>query len=132
MAAMRAMRSTVYADDHFEPEALDPQAQRRIRGHLEQIDYMAFAANREVFAQMLGHVTVDRLQRLAAATAKARARWVARALEITAGGLPSTEQAHELGALRGAFDELAEAYEGLRRMVERGYVSYAPAEAPAA
>ena len=34
--------------DHFEPQDdSDPAAQRRLRGHLEQIDYTAFASNRE-------------------------------------------------------------------------------------
>ena len=35
--------------EHFEPDTgNDPQAQRRLRGHLEQIDYTAYASNREV------------------------------------------------------------------------------------
>ena len=33
--------------EHFEPEAeLDPQAQRRLRGQMEQIDYTVYASNR--------------------------------------------------------------------------------------
>ncbi|HLI67907.1 MAG TPA: hypothetical protein VKU90_16200 [Caulobacteraceae bacterium] len=131
MAAIRAMRGTAYADDHFEPEAaLDPHAQRRIRGHLEQVDYMAFASNGEVFAQALGPTKIESFQRLALATAKARARWVTQALELTSAGTPTPEQARELRVLREAYEELAEAYEALRRLVERGYVAFLPPEPP--
>ena len=56
--------------DHFEPEAnLDPQEQRALRAHLEQIDYAAFAANREVLAKVVGHADLNRFQRLAIAAA---------------------------------------------------------------
>jgi len=128
MAVMRAMRGTAYADDHFEPESmLDPHAQRRIRGHLEQVDYTAFAANQEVFGQGLGQATHQNFQRLALAAAKARGRWMLRALELTVTA-PSTEQANELTALRQAYEELSEAYEGLRRLVERGYITFQPAD----
>ena len=47
--------------DHFEPEAnLDPQEQRALRAHLEQIDYAAFAANREVLAKVVGPADLNR------------------------------------------------------------------------
>jgi len=66
--------------DHFEPEAfLDPVEQRKLRGHLEQIDYVAFAANRELLGQALGPVGTAVFQRLAVAAAQARAQWVSAA-----------------------------------------------------
>jgi hypothetical protein len=40
--------------DHFEPQDIDPHAQRRLRGHLEQIDYTAYASNQAVIGQALG------------------------------------------------------------------------------
>jgi hypothetical protein len=130
MAVIRAMRGTGYADDHFEPEGMmDPHFQRRIRGHLEQVDYTAFAANLEVFGQGLGQATHENFQRLALAAARARARWVTTALELTVTA-PSTEQANELTALRHAYEELSEAYEGLRRLVERGYITFQPGDVP--
>jgi hypothetical protein len=131
MAVIRAMRGTAFSDDHFEPEdMLDPHAQRRIRGHMEQVDYTAFAANREVFGQGLGQATHENFQRLALAAAKARAHWVTSALEMTAGGNPPAEEARQLMVLRQAYEELSEAYEGLRRLVERGYIAFQPAENP--
>jgi hypothetical protein len=115
--------------DHFEPEgATDPQAQRRLRGQLEQIDYTAFASNQAVLGQMLGAVDASRFQRMAVAAAQARGRWAARAVALAdAGHELSAAETAELAALRTAYEELREAYEALRRMVERGYLVYGPA-----
>ena len=110
--------------DHFEPQDTDPQEQRRLRGLLEQIDYSAFVANREVVGQMLQGVDPDVFQRLAVLTATARAKWVAEGLRQSESGAPSTvDQIARLTAARTAYEELAEVYEGLRRMVERGYLT---------
>lgn len=112
--------------DHFEPEtALDPQAQRRLRGHIEQIDYTAYASNREVIAQVLGQADTGRFQKLAVAVALARATWAVEALALTETPHPLTpEQTARLAGMRASYEELAEAYEGLRRMVERGYLNF--------
>jgi hypothetical protein len=112
--------------DHFEPDdALDPKAQRQLRGHLEQIDYTAFAANREVLNAVLGRADAGKFQRLALATAQARAKWAATALAATDEGRPpSAAQVDEIARLRMAYEELAEVYDALRRMVERGYLAY--------
>lgn len=120
--------SRARSSDHFEPEAaLDPQEQRRLPGYLEQIDYAAFAANQAVVAKALGHVDLGKFQRLAAAAAHARAEWVAAAVAMTADAhAPSAGQINDLTALRRAFDELADVYEAMRRMVERGYLAYTP------
>jgi hypothetical protein len=110
--------------DHFEPNDADPQEQRRLRGLLEQIDYAAFIANREVIAQSLGKADLAMFQKLAVTTAQARARWTAEALRLAHSGSPATpDQTARLAACRSAYEELAEAYEGLRRMVERGYLT---------
>lgn len=118
------MTSTVRkVSEHFEPEApLNPQEQRALRGHLEQIDYAAFAANREVLARTVGHADLDRLQRLAVAAAHARGRWVAHAIAISQKPEQSPEDITRLAALRRAFEELTESYDALRRLVERGYI----------
>jgi hypothetical protein len=112
--------------DHFEPEAqLDPQEQRRMRGHLDQIDYTAFAANREILAKALGVADLGKFQRMAVAAAHARAQWVAAGIAMSESGHPpSPAQIAELHHLRQAFEELTEVYEAMRRMIERGYVHY--------
>ena len=110
--------------DHFEPQDIDPQEQRRLRGLLEQIDYSVFVANREVVSQMLQGVDPGVFQRLAVLTATARAKWVSEGLRQSESGAPSTaDQIARLTAARTAYEELAEVYEGLRRMVERGYLT---------
>ncbi len=113
-------------NDHFEPEdQSDPQAQRRMRGVLEHIDYTTFAANKAVIGQALGAGDAKKFQRLAVAAASARATWVAQALAVSAGGGKMTPQdLSQLTHLRQTFEELAEAYEAMRRMVERGYIGF--------
>ena len=115
--------------DHFEPQDDDPQDQRRLRGLLEQIDYSAFVANREVIDQMIPKVDASMFQKLAVLTATARAKWAVESLRQSESGSPSTpDQIARLAAARNAYEELGEAYEALRRMVERGYVTvtYSP------
>ena len=66
--------------DHFEPQDIDPQEQRKLRGLLEQIDYSAFVANREVLGQMVPGLDPSAFQRLAVMTATARGKWVSEGL----------------------------------------------------
>lgn len=123
---MTAIR-TKHAPDHFEPQSDDPQAQRRVRGMLEQIDYTAYASNKTVLGQVIGEVDSARVQKLAVAAAAARARWVSEALAIAdQGSAGASGQVARLAEMRAAFLELTEAYEALRRMIERGYVAYKP------
>ncbi len=123
---MAQYSTTMKRSDHFQPDSSeDPAAQRRMRGQLEKIDYTAYACNREVIGQLVGPVDAQAFQRMAVACAQARANWVAEALAMTSAGLtvPPERTAH-LAELRRSFEELSEAYEGMRRMVERGYLTF--------
>jgi hypothetical protein len=115
--------------DHFEPDdEVDPKVQRQLRGHLEQIDLTAYAANKKVLNAALGSADAEHFRRLASAAALARTRWVVAALSMTEGReAPTREQVAGLAHLRATYEELTGAYDGLRRMVERGYLSYGPA-----
>jgi hypothetical protein len=128
---MSSTRSNVrrIVGDHFEPDdAMDPKAQRALRGLLEQIDYAAYAANRKVMGAALAGVDAKKFDRVALAAAQARTLWVAKGIAATESGRPlSPEQLAEMEHLRGAYEELAEVYEAMRRMVERGYLEYKPA-----
>jgi hypothetical protein len=121
------------SSEHFEPDAdLDPQAQRALRGKLEQIDYTAFLANKEVLGLMVKRTDAGTFQRLGVACAQARGQWIAATLAATElGHALSPMQVDKLSQLRRAYEELAEAYDALRRLVERGYVGYAAADRPA-
>jgi hypothetical protein len=112
--------------DHFEPDdAMDPKAQRALRGQLEQIDYTAYDANRKVMGAALAGVDAKKFERVALVTAQARALWVAKGIASTESGRPLTpEQKAELEHLRSSYEELAEVYEAMRRMIERGYLEY--------
>jgi hypothetical protein len=127
MSSGRVAGSRRIVADHFEPdEADDPKAQRQLRGHLEQIDYTAYAANRKVLAATVGRTDARRFQRLGMAAAEARARWIATALAATERGqTPPPDQIEKLTQLRATYEELTEVYEAMRRMVERGYLVYA-------
>lgn len=115
--------------DHFEPDdASDPHVQRALRAALEQIDYTAYAANREVMRKGFPGATAQDFNSLGMAAAKARSLWVAAAVALSRDGkLPDAGQIAELARLRIAYDELSEAYEAMRRMVARGYITYAGA-----
>lgn len=125
---MSTIRSGYVAGDHehFHPDDTDPADQRRLRGLLEQIDYTTFACNREVIGKVVGRVGPKAFQTLALATAQARAGWVAAALTAAHTAPIAPETVQELTRLRQTFEELRDAYEAARRMVERGYLSYDP------
>ena len=126
MSTTRTSNFRRSGSEHFEPEDnMDPQAQRQLRGKLEQIDYTAYVSNREVIGQILGPADAAKFQRLGVAAAQARARWVSAALAATETlQPPSAEQIDRLARLRMAYEELTEVYDAMRRMVERGYLSY--------
>jgi len=114
------------ASDHFQPEAqLDPNEQRRMKACLEQIDRATFEANRQILAREVGRVDLEHFKRLAANASAARAEWVAVALELSSRlHIPTPEETARLAHLRAAYQELSEAYDAIRRMVERGYLCY--------
>lgn len=123
MATMTS--STRRTGDHFEPTDADPLVQRRLRGYLEQIDYTAYASNRAVLGATVPNADAGRFQRLAVATATARAKWVAEAASMAEASASLSEaQVARLAQLRSAYEELVAVYEATRRLVERGYVPF--------
>jgi len=126
MSSIRTSSVRRVSLDHFEPDLSDdPNAQRRLRATLEQIDYAAFASNREIIAQMVGPVDTHRLQRLAVSVASARGAWLRETLAMSdIGHQLAPHQIEKVEQLRQAFEELADAYEGVRRAIERGYITY--------
>ncbi|WP_138511738.1 hypothetical protein [Maricaulis alexandrii] len=114
--------------DHFEPDLVeDPAEQRKRRGHLEQIDYTVFAANQAVMSKTIHSVGIEDFQNLALSASKARSAWVDAAMSAARSRSPLTEEeVKRLTLLRAAYEELSEAYEATRRMVERGYLQFKP------
>ena len=117
----RALRTW---SEHFEPsETNDPKTQRQLHARLEQIDYTAYAANRKEITQSLGTVETAKFEKLAAAAARARCQWIAAALDVSETNQPAVEQIRKLAELRTTYDELTQAYDALRRLVERSYLA---------
>jgi len=114
------------SSEHFEPDLVDdPAEQRKLRGHLEQIDYTVSLANKAVIGKFIHHVTTDDFQNLALTAAKARSDWVDAAVTMAKEHKAlSVEQVRKLNHLRSAYDEISEVYEATRRMVERGYLDF--------
>jgi hypothetical protein len=112
--------------DRFEPDLVqDPQEQRKLRGQLEQIDYTIFAANQAVMKKTIHHVSIEDFQNLALSASRARSAWVDAAMSVTRMRGPlDIEEVERLAGLRMAYEELSEAYEAMRRMVERGYLQF--------
>ncbi len=111
--------------DHFEPcEINDPKSQRQMHAKLELIDYTAYMANRKEVAKIIGEVDAGIFEKLAAVTARARCHWLKEALLVSLDGKqPADEQIKILSELRVTYDEMTAAYDGLRRLVERGYIA---------
>ena len=112
------------AHDHFQPElVLSMQEQKKLRSHLEQIDVAAFEANKQVLSKSVGRVDLNSFRKLATSAAIARAHWIAAAATLVdPSRTPTESEVTHLAKLRAGYIELSEAYEAMRRMVERGYV----------
>lgn len=112
--------------EHFAPSLVSaPQEQKRLHAQLEQIDLATFEANRVVLAKSVGRVDLGKFKRLATLAANARASWVREAIAISERGTsPTDAQVAHLAVLRKTYEELSEAYEATRRMVERGYLCF--------
>lgn len=110
--------------DRFEPDLVqDPAEQRKLRGQLEQIDYTVFAANQAVIKKTIHSVTIEDFQNLALSASKARSAWVDAAMSAARSRAPLEKtEVERLGLLRTAYEELSEAYDATRRLVERGYL----------
>ena len=125
MSLTTSYRTLRSGSEHFEPSEInDQKAQRQLHAKLEQIDYTAYAANRKEITDNLGEVDTGKFERLAAAAARARCQWIAEALVVSSEtNQPSVEQIRKLSELRAMYDELAQAYDALRRLVERSYLA---------
>ena len=127
MSTYSALKNGRVSSEHFVPSNEgDHKDQSKLRGALERIDYTAFAANCEVLSTEIGPTSVQKFERIALFAARARAAWVKAVLASTEGGKKLTQdQIAELAQSRMAYEELTAAYDAMRRMVERGYLTYA-------
>ncbi|WP_341899253.1 hypothetical protein [Ferrovibrio terrae] len=108
--------------DHLvSKEMLDRESTRKLQKFLEEVEMGIFSANREVMKKAVPELTRDSFMAFAVRVAEARARYLKIALELAAIANPSAADIGRLKAAREANDELVQAFEATKRVIERGY-----------
>jgi hypothetical protein len=109
-------------DSYTAPELLEPAARKAIKAQLDEFAFAAFTADQEIVRREMPVLRRGDVQQLVVAGAEARIRWIQRALAVSrAKGAPDAAEIEELARLRQTYEEFAAAFEGIRRLVERGY-----------
>lgn len=112
--------------DHLvSKEMLDRESARKLQKFLEEVEMAIFSANREVMKKAVPELTRDSFMAFAVRVAEARARYLKTALELAAITNPSAADISRLKAAREANDELVQAFEATKRVIERGYTTLA-------
>lgn len=112
--------------DHLvSKDMLDRDSARKLHKFLEEIEMGIFSANREVIRKAVPELTRESFMAFAVRVAEARARYIKAALELSAKANPAPEEIAGLKAAREANDELVQAFEATKRVIERGYTSLA-------
>ena len=112
--------------DHLvSKDMLDRESARKLQKFLEEIEMGIFSANREVIRKAVPELTRESFMAFAVRVAEARARYLKAALELSAKPNPAAEDIAHLKAAREASDELVQAFEATKRVIERGYTSLA-------
>jgi hypothetical protein len=102
-----------------------PARQQRF---LANVETMTRAANREIIHRHLPAVTADTATRMAVLVAELRARYLEAAMRLVdreGGVAPDSGEMAQLARAREMYDEAVQAFEALRRAIERGYVDIA-------
>ncbi|WP_341913081.1 hypothetical protein [Ferrovibrio terrae] len=108
--------------DHLvSKEMLDRESARKLQKFLEEVEMAIFSANREVMKKAVPELTRDSFMAFAVRVAEARARYLKIALELATITNPSADDIGRLKAAREANDELVQAFEATKRVIERGY-----------
>lgn len=129
MSRMTGVFTLGEGETYEAPEMLDHQAQMRLKGNLQQIDYSIFAANREVFHRAVPELDHQTMIRFAVVVSELRAAYVTRGLALSATGhVPTEQEIAELALARHRYEEMEAAFRATRRLIERGYSKVAPAK----
>lgn len=112
--------------DHLvSKDMLDRESQRKLQKFLEEVEMAIFSANREVLKKSVPELTREAFMAFAVRVAESRARYLKIALELSAKSNPTAEDIAGLKAAREANDELMQAFEATKRVIERGYTTLA-------
>lgn len=108
--------------DHFvTKDMLDRESQRKLQKFLEDVEMSIFTANREVMKKAVPELTRESFVAFSVRVAEARARYIKIALELSAKANPTPDDIAHLRKAREANDELLQAFEATKRVIERGY-----------
>jgi hypothetical protein len=102
------------------------------RRFLDELEHGIRMVNREIIHEKLPEITKDHFLKFAVLTSRVRASYLAAAFELveTNSSGPSEDVLRELKIKREMYEEAVEAFESLKRAIERGYVDVA-SESPA-
>jgi len=107
---------SVHSDDYY-----DLVAQRRF---LDEVENGIRMVNRELIHENIPDITQDRFLKFAVMVSRLRASYLAAAFELVDSGaqIPDDDIIADLRSKRERYDESVQAFEALRRAIERGYV----------
>ena len=94
------------------------------RRFLDELEHGIRMVNREIIHEKIPEITKDYFLKMAVMTSRERAEYLGAAFELveTSSLVPSEEVVAELRAKRERYEEAVEAFEALKRAIERGYV----------
>jgi hypothetical protein len=107
-------------DELLTTEQLDHKRRHAWLEFKGAMDKAIVAANREVLGKV--RLTRESFLRLALTAAELRVAYLNKGLEVGAARQPSAAQLEELAEARHRFEETAQVFEALERVIERGYV----------
>ena len=94
------------------------------RRFLDELEHGIRMVNREIIHEKIPEITKDYFLKMAVMTSRVRAEYLGAAFELVESSslVPSEEVVAELRAKRERYEEAVEAFEALKRAIERGYV----------
>ncbi len=109
----------------------DRQRLRAEQIFFEELEQGVRAANREIIGARIPELNKDKIHALAVMVGRLRASYLELAFQLSAAGdsaAPDPTIIEGLRARRQMFEEARDAYEALRRAIERGYIDIAGIE----
>jgi len=94
---------------------------------LDELEHGIRMVNREIIHEVIPEITKDHFLKFAVLTGRVRSVYLAAAFELVESGatVPDEEVLHALKVKREMYEEAVEAFESLKRAIERGYVDVA-------
>ena len=94
------------------------------RRFLDELEHGIRMVNREIIHEKIPEITKDHFLKFAVLTSRVRASYLGAVFELVESGanVPDDKAFASLKAKREQYEEAVEAFESLKRAIERGYV----------